>query len=155
MVTLKNKKELNVFVEKIPTYINLFVKELNNNGVEGDFDELQSKIDQIQSFIENKFKDYSEEDQDIIRQGFWAFFDKLLIDKLGGELIITPKDVYGSGTPMLINYGNVYDKKGKKKWNGIPVDSWLNTMLLGKFIGTLDSTVTYIIDKYSNGNTKK
>lgn len=155
MVTLKNKKELKVFIERSPFYIDIFIGELNKNGIEGAFEVLINKVDQIQYFIENKYEKYPQEEQDLIRQGFWAFFNKLLMDKLGGELIVTPKDVYCSGTPMLINYGNLYDKKGEKKWNGIPVDSWLNSILLGKFLGTLDSTVSYIINKYSNGNIKE
>ncbi|NDV79480.1 hypothetical protein [Dysgonomonas sp. 511] len=155
MVTLKNKKELNDFIEKIPYYIDFLIKELNEKGISGDYIYFEKNIDEVQKFFRQNFFSYSEEKQDIIRLGFWAFFNKLLMDNLGGELIITPKNVYGSGTPMLINYGNLYDKKGKKKWNGIPVDSWLNTILLDKFLGTLQSTVTYIINKYSNGNIKE
>lgn len=155
MVTLKNKKELKVFEEKIPEYINLFVRVLNNNGVLGSSEDLANKIDDIQLFIGNKFNNFSEKEQDNIRLGFWAFFSSLLIKRLGGELIIAPKDDFTPYTPLLIDYGNLYDKKGRKSWVSISFDSWLNTILLGKFIGTLNSTMSYIINKYSNGDIKE
>ena len=49
-----------------------------------------------------------------LRLGFWAFFSELLMEKLGGELKIASPSDYSAGTPILVNYGNKYDNKGKK-----------------------------------------
>jgi hypothetical protein len=146
---LKSKKELDYFIANRDEYIEFLIRELNIFGISGQyFNDFQNKIDDIQKYFELEFlkKDINEQDQ--LRISFWAFFSKLIMDKLGGELIIASKTDYSAGTPLLINYGNKYDKKGKRKWIGIAFDSWLNTLLKGKLFGTLEETVISLIEDY-------
>lgn len=71
------------------------------------------------------------------------------MEQLGGELKIASPSDYSDGTPQLINYGNRYDKKGKKKWVGIAFDSWLNTHLKGLNNFSLKEKVDSLIKDYS------
>ncbi len=148
MVTLKNKKELNAFIEEIPQYVDFLVGKLNEKGFIGDFAYFEKNIDDIQNFYKQYFLTYSQEEQDILQQAFWAFFSKLLMDKLGGELVLGTKSDYGTGTPIYINYGNLYDKKGKKKWMGITFDTWFDTFTFGSYFSTLEKIIDTIIKKY-------
>jgi hypothetical protein len=147
---LKNKKELKEFIDNRDKYINYLIFELNKYGISvinrADY---HDKIDEIQKFYENEFLKRDIDVQTKLRLGFWAFFSEMVMNKLGGELIIASPSDYSAGTPQLINYGNKYDKKGEKKWIGIAFDSWLNTLLLGRLFGTLNETVSSLIDDYS------
>ncbi|MNL48214.1 hypothetical protein D3C87_1710540 [compost metagenome] len=71
------------------------------------------------------------------------------MNKLGGELIIASKTDYCAGTPQLINFGYRFDKKGKKKWIGIAVDSWFIGVVENKLLGTLKGTIEHIFEYYS------
>lgn len=147
---LKNKRELENFINNIDKYISYLIEELNNYGIVGSsFYDFTNKIDEIQNFYENDFKLKTEAIQIKLQLGFWAFFSKLLIEKLGGELKIASPTDYVAGTPQLINYGNRFDKKGKKKWIGIGVDSWFYCVIEKKMLGTLKGTVEHIIEYYS------
>jgi hypothetical protein len=115
MTTLKNKKDLINFVNNQNFHIEKFIEILNENGITGDYIQLTNKIDLIQNYLENSVPNLSIEKQDVFRLGFWAFFSKLLMEKLGGELNIASSSDYSAGTPQLIEYGNKFDKKGKKK----------------------------------------
>ncbi|WP_163273513.1 hypothetical protein, partial [Dysgonomonas sp. 511] len=150
MVTLKNKKELNVFIENIPEYIDLLIKELNEKGISGDYIYFEKNIDEIQNFYRQNFFSYSEEKQNILQQAFWAFCIKVLMDKLGGEIIIAPKNDYTPYTPLLINYGNLYNKKGKKSWVSISFDSWFNSSTIRTHFKTLQEMIEGILEKYGN-----
>jgi hypothetical protein len=124
-MVLKNKKELENFILKMDLCIDKLIKYLNEYGLTGvSIDDFANKIDEIQVFYEDEFSTKTEDIQRELQLGFWAFFSRLLMDKLGGELIIASKTDYCAGTPQLINFGNRFDKKGKKKWIGIAVDSW-------------------------------
>ena len=117
---LKNKKDLQFFIDNSTTYINYLIKKLNEKGMVGtSFDDFTDKIDKIEKYYENEFLYETIDEQEKLRLGFWAFFSKLLIEELGGELQIALKNDYSEGTPQLINYGNRFDKKGKRKWIGI------------------------------------
>ena len=148
---IKSKKDLKYFKEHRNKYIDYLIFELNEFGVEGDyFEDFIDKIDAIQLFYENVFLKKNLEVQDKLRLSFWAFFSKLLMDRLGGELIIASKSDYSAGTPQLINYGSKYDKKGKKKWIGIGFNSWLDTHLLKKQNFTLKEKIEMLIKDYGN-----
>lgn len=147
---LKNKKELESFILNIDIYIGCLIKYLNEYGLKGaSIDDFTSKIDDIQKFYENEFSTKTKDVQEQLLLGFWAFFSKLLMNKLGGELIIASKTDYCAGTPQLINFGNRFDKKGKKKWIGIAVDSWFVGVTEKKMLGTLKGTVEHVIEYYS------
>jgi hypothetical protein len=147
---LKNKKELDVFINNRDKYIQYLLEELNNYGIKGNiFNDFTNKIDEIQKFYEDEFLNKDTETQNKLRLSFWAFFSVLVMNKLGGELIIASPSDYSAGTPQLINYGNRYNKKGKKQWIGIGFDSWLETLLMRKMFGTLKETVDYLISQYS------
>jgi hypothetical protein len=147
---LKNKKELQNFIDNRENSINYLISKLNENKVSvKNVDECYSKIDEIQKFYEDYFLMTDIETQNKLRLGFWSLFSKIVMEKLGGELKIASPTDYAAGTPQLINYGNKYDKKGKKKWIGIAFDSWLNTLLKGKLFGTLKETVYSLIEDYS------
>jgi len=147
---LKNKRELEEFINSRNDHIDYLIKELSNFGVNGNYiSDYQDKIDEIQKFYEEEFLKKDLEVQDKLRFGFWAFFSLLIMEKLGGELKIASSSDYSEGTPQLVNYGNRFDKKGKKKWIGISFDSWLNTLLKGKLFGTLNETVNSLITDYS------
>jgi hypothetical protein len=147
---LKNKKELQNFIDNREKYIDILLEELNKNGIKGeDFQEYASKVDEIQKFYEDEFYKKDEFQQEKLRLAFWSFFSKLIMEKLGGELKIASPTDYSDGTPQLINYGNRYDKKGKKKWIGIAFDSWLNTHLKGLNNFSLKEKVDSLIKDYS------
>lgn len=148
MVTLRNKKELNSFVEKIPEYVNILFQELDTSNSIGKNNEIFDRIDDVQRFYENNFKDYPEDKQNLLQISFWAFCAKILMDKLGGELVLGTKSDYGTGTPIYINYGNLYDKKGKKKWIGITFDTWFKTYTFSSHYLTLKELIESIIKKY-------
>lgn len=148
--TLKNKKELEKFVANMDFYIDDLLKYLNEYGLKGtSLEDFSEKNDSIQEFIENTYASMNDENKEKLRLGFWAFFIKLLINKLGGELILASKNDYCTGTPLLINYGNRFDKKGKRKWIAIGVDSWFNVITNKKMLGTLKGTVEHLIEQYS------
>jgi hypothetical protein len=147
---LKNKKELKEFIDNRTEYIDYLIIELNNYKICGvNRSDYQDRIDEIQEFYENEFLKKDTNVQIKLRLGFWAFFSELVMDKLGGELIIAPPSDYAAGTPQLINYGNKYNKKGKRKWIGISFDSWLESHLLKKNNFTLGEKVKMLIDDYS------
>lgn len=147
---IKNKKELQIFIENRENYIESLFEVLNENGIKGeDFEDYANKIDELQKFYENEFCKKDNFQQEKLRLAFWSFFSKLLIIKLGGELKIASATDYSAGTPQLINYGNKYDKNGKKKWVGISFDSWLNTHLKGLNNFSLKEKVESLIKDYS------
>jgi hypothetical protein len=147
---LKTKKELEDFLNKRDFYIDFLIGKLNEYGIKGEsLNEFLNKIDPIQKYFEEEFNNQNEDDKKNLRLGFWAFFSKLLIEKLGGEIIIASKSDYSAGTPLLINYGNRYDKKGKRKWIGIAFDSWLNTHLKGLNNFSLKEKIDNLIKDYS------
>mgnify|MGYP003607106303 CR=1 FL=1 len=147
---LKNKNELRNFIDNRENSINYLIAKLNENKVYVEnVDECYLKIDEIQKFYEDYFLTASIEIQNELRLAFWSLFSKMVMEKLGGEIKIAPPTDYCAGTPQLVNYGNRYDKKGKKKWIGIAFDSWLNTLLKGKLFGTLKETVYSLIEDYS------
>jgi hypothetical protein len=147
---LKSKKELTDFIATREIYIDYLIEKLNQNKIfVKNADDCFQKIDEIQKFYEEIFLKSNIEDQNQLRLAFWSLFSKLVMEKLGGELKIASSSDYSAGTPQLINYGNKYDKKGKKKWIGIGFDSWLNTLLKGKLFGTLKETVYSLIEDYS------
>lgn len=145
---LKNNEDLENFIINTDKYISFLIEELSKKG----FDSLNKNplyiIDDIEKFYQLYYKSYNEFDRRKLRYSFWAFFAKLLIDKLGGKLQIAPKSDYCSGTPQLIDFGNRFDKKGKKKWMGIGFDSWFNGIIENKLLGSLDGTVKHIIEYY-------
>ena len=51
MITLKNKKDLLNFIENQDNYIESFIDILNENGIEGNYDNLTEKVDLIQLFL--------------------------------------------------------------------------------------------------------
>ena len=145
-----NKTEFNDFVNNIDYHINYLIETLNYNGIEGkSIVDFENRIDDIQKFYENKYFTYDENVQNELRLSFWAFFSKLLMIKLGGELRIAPKNDYCEDTPQLINFGNKFDKKGKRKWIAIGFDSWLNGVVEKKLLGTLKGTIEHVIEYYS------
>lgn len=147
---LKNKKELQSFIDHGESSINYLIFKLNEKKISvKNVDECYLKIDEIQKFYEDYFLGADIETQNKLRLAFWSLFSKILMDKLGGELKIASPTDYVAGTPQLVNYGNKYDKKGKKKWIGIGFDSWLNTLLKGKLFGTLKEVVYSLIEDYS------
>ncbi len=149
MVTLKNKKELNVFIEKIPEYLAFLIEKINEKGIQGDFAYFEKNIDEVQNFYRQNFFTFSQEEQDTLQQAFWAFCAKILMKKLGGELVLGTNSHYGTGTPIYINYGNRYDKKGKKKWMGIPFDSWFGSSTIRTHFRTLQMLINGVIEDYS------
>lgn len=149
MITLKNKKDLLNFIENQDNYIESFIDILNENGIEGNYDDLIEKVDLIQQFLENNMLNFSLEKQDDFRLGFWAFFSKLLMDRLGGDLIIATDSDYAAGTPQLINFGNRYGKNGKKKWIGISFDSWFESHLKKNNLVSLKGKIEKLIEDYS------
>lgn len=147
---LKNKKELQNFNENKEKYIDVLLEELEKIGlVKKEFQDYVNKIDEIQRFYENEFYKKDKEQQEMLRLAFWAFFSKLLIEKLGGELKIASPTDYADGTPQLVNYGYKFDKKGKKKWIGIAFDSWLNSHLDGVNNFSLKEKVENLFKNYS------
>lgn len=147
---LKNKNELLNFIDNRGNSINYLIAKLNENKVYVEnVDECYLKIDEIQKFYEDYFLTADIETQSKLRLAFWSLFSKMVMEKLGGEIKIASPTDYCAGTPQLVNYGNKYDKKGKKKWIGIAFDSWLNTLLKGKLFGTLKETVYSLIEDYS------
>lgn len=149
MITFKNKKELLDFINNQDDYIIQFIEILNENGIEGDYDKLIEKVDLIQNFLENSVANFSIEKQDVFRLGFWAFFSKLLMEQLGGELKIASPSDYSAGTPQLINYGRRFDKKGKRKWIGIAFDSWFESHLTKNNLVSLNGKIKKLIEDYS------
>jgi hypothetical protein len=147
---LKNKKELVHFIENRDTYIDYLIEKLNQDKIAvKNLNECYLKIDEIQKYYEENFLKSDVEEQNKLRFAFWSLFSKIVMEKLGGELKIASPTDYSAGTPQLIEYGNKYDKKGKKKWIGIGFDSWLNTLLKDKLFGTLKETVDSLIEDYS------
>jgi hypothetical protein len=147
---LKTKKDLENFINNIDQYVDYLLFELFSYGMVGKkFEDYKDRIDEIQKFYEEEFLKKDEIVQEKLRLAFWAFFSKLLIQKLGGNLQIAPKNDYCEGTPQLINYGNRFDKKGKKKWIGIGFDSWLNTHLKKANNFTLNEKIISLIEDYS------
>lgn len=147
---LKNKKELVHFKENRDTYINYLIEKLNQDKIAvKNLNDCYLKIDEIQKFYEENFLKSDVEEQNKLRFAFWSLFSKIVMEKLGGELKIASNTDYSAGTPQLIEYGNKYDRKGKKKWIGIGFDSWLNTLLKDKLFGTLKETVDSLIEDYS------
>ncbi|WP_221412303.1 hypothetical protein, partial [Dysgonomonas sp. 511] len=132
----------------IPELVNTLTIKMNEKGIEGNFESFEKNIDEVQIFYKNYFTTYSQDEQDILQQAFWAFCAKLLMDKLGGELVLGTKTDYGTGTPIYINYGNLYDKKGKKKWMGITFDTWFEKFTFGKSHTTLQIIITGILEQY-------
>lgn len=115
---LRNKKEFDHFIKNMDEYSMYLINSLNEYGILGkNIDDFEDKIETIQHYFENEYSKKTSEIQNQLRLGFWAFFSKLLLSKLGGELRIAPKNDYCEGTPQLINFGNRIDKKGKK--NGL------------------------------------
>lgn len=144
------KKEFVDFEDNIDNHINFLISILNSNGINGEiFTDFENRINDIQEFYEAKYFLFDENMQYKLRLSFWAFFAKILMEKLGGELRIAPKNDYCEGTPQLINFGHKLDKKGKKKWIAIGFDSWLNGVIENKLLGSLDGTVKHIIEYYS------
>jgi hypothetical protein len=147
---LTNKSQLKKFIKNQDININFLMIFLQEKGLIGSrFEDFTSQIDEIQNIYEIHFMNEDIETQNSLRLAFWAFFSKLLIIKLGGELRIAPKNDYCEGTPQLINYGNKFNKKGEKKWIGIGFDSWLNTLLSKRLFGTLNETIISLIADYS------
>lgn len=123
---------------------------MNENKVSvKSVDECYLKIDEIQKFYEDYFLVTDIETQNKLRVAFWSLFSKILMEKLGGELRIAPKNDYCEDTPQLINFGNKFDKKGKRKWIAIGFDSWLNGVVEKKLLGTLKGTIEHVIEYYS------
>ena len=147
---LQNKKDLSSFIENRDLHTNYLIEELNKNNIlVKNVNDCFYKINEIQKFYEDIFFKKDIEVQNKLRLAFWSLFSILTMEKLGGELKIASPTDYCAGTPQLINYGNKYDKKGKKKWIGIGFDSWLNTLLKGKLFGTLNETLNSLIEDYS------
>lgn len=147
---LKDKNDLLLFIDNIDNYIDFLIKKLNSKGIVGNlFEDFFDKIDEIEKYYENEFLKESLEDQKELRLAFWAFFSKILIEKLGGELQIAPKNDYNEGTPLLINYGKRFDKKGKQKWIGIALDSWIESHIKKKNLVSLKGKVEKLIEDYS------
>lgn len=150
MITLKNKKELNAFIERIPEFVNILIKKMNEEGVEGNFEYFRNNIDDVQNFYKSYFLSYSQDEQTILQQAFWAFCAKILMEKLGGELVLATKTDFCTGTPIYINYGYKFDKKGKKKWIGIPFDSWFGSSTTRAHFRTLNMQIMDLIEEYGN-----
>lgn len=148
MVTLKNKKELNSFIKKMSEYIDYLINKLNERGFIGNYSDFEKNLDLIEEFYKTYFTSYSQEEQDVLQQAFWAFCAKMLMDKLGGELVLGDETDYGTGTPIYIKYGNKYNKKGKKQWMGITFDTWFETYTYGNHYFTLKNMVENIIKDY-------
>ena len=145
-----SKKEFDAFLDNIDGYVKYFINELNSQGIQGkEVVDFEKKIYQIQSFLEKEFHLFDEEKKNKLRLSFWAFFSKLLMERLGGILRLAPKSDYCDGTPQLIDFGKKYDKKGKKKWLAIGFDSWFNGIIEKKILGTLNGTIEHIIQYYS------
>ena len=150
MVLKLNKKEFSDFLHNSDDYVKFLIEELNKKGAKGSsIADFENQIETIQSFYEENYPSYSEIDKSKLRLSFWAFFSKLLIEKLGGELRIAPKNDFCAGTPQLIDFGNRFDKKGKRQWMGIGFDSWFNGVVEKKLLGTLKGTVSHVIEYYS------
>lgn len=147
---LKGKKQLENFINNRDNYINYLIPYLKKYGIKGnEYNDFVKQVDKIQEYYENEFFKYPTDIQDKLRLSFWAFFSKLLMDKLGGELKIASPTDYVAGTPQLINYGNRYDKKGKKKWIGIGFDSWLHSHITKNALVSLNGKIEELIEKYS------
>ena len=147
---LKNKKDLQFFIDNSTTYFNYLIKKLNEKEILGtSFEDFIDKIDKIEKYYKNEFLNETIEEQEKLQLGFWAFFSKLLIKELGGELQIAPKNDYSEGTPQLINYGNRFDKNGKRKWIGISFNSWLESHVNNKNLVSLKGKVEKLIEDYS------
>lgn len=150
-MVLKNKKELEEFIERTDSHIDFLIKKLNDNNIKGsNINDFENRIDEIEKFYKEHYLGFNEEERRQLQLSFWAFFSKLLIDKLGGKLQLAPKSDYCAGTPQLIDFGNRVDKKGKKKWMGIGFDSWFNGIIENKLLGSLSGTVKHVIEYYSN-----
>ncbi|EKB54080.1 hypothetical protein [Bergeyella zoohelcum] len=149
MVVLNNKKELQDFIEKKDFYIDFLIKKLNECNIKGNcIDDFENRIDEIENFYQTYYSKFNEEERKLLQLSFWAFFSKILINKLGGKLQIAPKSDYCAGTPQLIDFGNRYNKNGKRQWMGIGFDSWFNGVVQDKLLGSLDGTVKHVIDYY-------
>ena len=146
---LKSNKDLENFILNTDNYISFLIQELSKKGFECLDKNPLHIIDDIEKFYKSYYQFYNENDKCKLRYSFWAFFGKLLINNLGGKLQIAPKSDYCSGTPQLIDFGNRFDKKNKKKWLGIGFDSWFNGIIENKLLGSLDGTVKHIIEYYS------
>lgn len=147
---LKSKKDLLFFIDNIDTHIDYLIKKLKERGEDGtSFNDFVGKIDVIEKYYEREFLNEGIDAQEQLRLAFWAFFSKLLIEKLGGELKIASASDYAAGTPQLINYGNRFDKNGKRKWIGIAFDSWLESHINKKNLVSLKGKVDKLIEDYS------
>jgi hypothetical protein len=142
---LKNKKELNEFILNSEKYVGLLIKELNVTGISGDYETIKHKIDDIQDFYSKRYMDYPDEMQIQLRLAFWAFFGKILTEKVGGEWHIASKTDYAEGTPQLVDYG----RNGKRWRVALSVDSWLNTLLKGKLTKSLNDKLISIEKDFS------
>ncbi|MDR2122641.1 MAG: hypothetical protein LBP34_05890 [Flavobacteriaceae bacterium] len=146
-----NKKDFENFLDTKESHIEYFIGELKKNGIEGNtLDEYEKKIDEIEYFLKDSFSQYSEQKKYHIRLSFWAFFLHLLMNHLGGSVKLAPKNDYCEGTPQLVDFGFKYDKKGRKKWMAIGVDSWFNGVIEEKLLGSLQDTYNHVIKFYSN-----
>ncbi|PAM94913.1 hypothetical protein B4N84_10740 [Flavobacterium sp. IR1] len=149
-VILKSKKDLLLFIDNSDLNITYLINKLNKKGLVGtSFDDYIDKIDAIEKYYEDEFLNETIDEQQKLRLAFWSFFAKLLIRELGGELQIAPKNDYSEGTPQLINYGNRFDKKGKRKWIGISFNSWLESHISKKNLVSLKGKVNKLIEDYS------
>lgn len=143
---LKSKKELQSFIDNRENSINYLISKLNENKVSvKSVDECHLKIDEIQKFYEDCFLVTDIETQNKLRVAFWSLFSKTIMDRLGGELKIASPTDYAAGTPQLVNYGNKYDKKGKKRWIGIAFDSWLESHVSKKNLVSIKGKVDNLI----------
>ncbi|MRJ09001.1 hypothetical protein EQP59_02820 [Ornithobacterium rhinotracheale] len=149
MVILNNNRELQSFIEKKDFYIDFLIEKLNKFNIKGNsIDDFENRIDEIENFYHNYYSNFNEEERKLLQLSFWAFFSTILINKLGGKLQIAPKSDYCAGTPQLVDFGNRYNKNGKRQWIGIGFDSWFNGVVQDKLLGSLDGTVKHVIDYY-------
>jgi hypothetical protein len=147
---LKNKKQLEDFLRNRDQWIEYLADRLNEYGVKSNkYEDLLNKVDEIQKFYEDKFESAPLEVQDKLRVAFWAFFSKLLMNRLGGEIKIASKTDYSAGTPQLVNYGNKFDKNGKKKWIGIGFNSWLESHVSKNALVSLNGKIEKLLEDYS------
>lgn len=102
-------------IKSLNHFIDFLIKELNDNSIKGsNINDFEHQIDEIEKFYKEHYFKFNEEERRQLQLSFWAFFSKLLIDKLGEKLQLAPKSDYCAGTPQLIDFGNRVDKKGKK-----------------------------------------
>ncbi|NDV79483.1 hypothetical protein D0T57_10925 [Dysgonomonas sp. 511] len=83
MVTLKNKKELNDFIENIPELVNTLTIKMNEKGIEGNFESFEKNIDEVQKKFRQNFFSYSEEKQNILkRHEYTSIYRPLLRERI-------------------------------------------------------------------------